>query len=83
MRAKVQKWGNSAAIRLPVAALEAAKLTVDQAVEIEAENGVLVIRPVDALPTYSLDELLAGVTPENLNIDQHWQAEPPIGREVL
>lgn len=83
MRAKVQKWGNSAAIRLPVAALEAARLAVDQAVEIEAENGVLVIRSVDALPRYSLDELLSGITPENLNVSREWESAPPVGREVL
>lgn len=83
MRAKVQKWGNSAAIRIPAAALKSAKLGIDQAVEIEPEDGMLVIRAVDALPAYSLDELVKGITPQNRNIDRAWEAAPPIGREPL
>lgn len=83
MRGKVQKWGNSAAIRLPVPVLEAAQLSVNQAVEIKPQDGGLFIRSVEALPAYSLDELLADVTPENLNIDQHWADDPATGREVL
>lgn len=83
MRAKVQKWGNSAAIRLPVPLLEAAQLAVDQVVEIKPQDGGLFIRSVETLPEYSLEELLADVTPANLNIDQQWADDPAAGREVL
>lgn len=34
----VKKWGNSPAIRLPSAVMEAAHLKLDQAVEVRAEN---------------------------------------------
>lgn len=83
MRAKVQKWGNSAAIRLPAPVLEAAQLSVNQTVEIRPQDGGLFIRAVEALLAYSLDELLAEVTPANLNIDQQWADDPATGREVL
>ncbi|TSE28238.1 Antitoxin MazE [Tepidimonas thermarum] len=59
----VKKWGNSPAIRLPAAVLEAAHLKLEQAVEVRADNGRIVIEP--AAPAYRLDELLAGITPDN------------------
>lgn len=53
----VKKWGNSPAVRLPAAIMEAAHLSLDQPVEVRAENRHIVNRP--AAPTYSLDDLLA------------------------
>ena len=81
MRSKILKWGNSAAVRLPVAALEAARLSLDQPIEIVAEEKGLYIRAATQTPT--LDDLLAGVTPENLNVDEEWQIDEPAGRELL
>ncbi|WP_320055543.1 AbrB/MazE/SpoVT family DNA-binding domain-containing protein [Desulfuromonas thiophila] len=59
----VRKWGNSPAVRLPAAVMEAANLSLEQAVEVRAENGRILIEP--AAPTYCLDDLLAGITPVN------------------
>lgn len=81
MRAKVQKWGNSAAVRLPVAVLEAAGLTLDQPVEIQVSDGTVVIKGVSQTSRYGIDELVAGITVENRHIDIAWESEPPIGRE--
>lgn len=66
MRVAVRKWGNSAAIRLPAALMAALKLDVDAVVDIREEDGRLVIEPVRA-PGWSLHELLAGITPDNLH----------------
>lgn len=82
MRAKLQKWGNSTAIRLPVKVLEEANLTVNQDVEIKVEAGSLVICPIETTPTYSLDELLMEITPDNVNIDREWESARPVGREL-
>jgi antitoxin MazE len=60
---RVKKWGNSPAVGLPAAIMEAAHLTLEQAVEVRAENVRVVIEP--AAPSYLLDDLLAGITPEN------------------
>lgn len=75
----VKKWGNSPAVRLPAAIMEAAHLTLDQAVEVRAENGRVIIEP--ALPTYSLDALLAGMTPKNCHLEVDFGA--PEGKEIL
>ena len=75
----VKKWGNSPAIRLPAAVMEAAHLTLEQAVEVRAENGRIVIEP--AVPIYSLDELLAGITATNRHGEQDFGM--PQGQELL
>lgn len=77
--ARIRKWGNSAALRLPTATLEEARLSIDQDVEILVSPGRIVIEA--SVPTYSLDEMLASVTPTNapkLEVDS-----PAVGAEVI
>ena len=68
MRARVQRWGNSLALRIPSAF--AVETTIEQGSEVELtlEDGRLVVTPV-AEPGFSLDSLLADVTPENLHAE--------------
>ena len=75
----VKKWGNSPAVRLPMAVMEAAHLSIEQPVEIRAENGRIVIEP--AVPTYNLDELLAGISAKNRHSEMDFGQ--PQGRELL
>lgn len=75
----IKKWGNSPAIRLPAAVMEAAHLSLEQAVEVRAENGRIVIEP--AAPTYRLDDLVAGITAENRHAEQDFGM--PQGQELL
>ena len=46
MRTSVKKWGNSAAVRIPAALLEATKVQLDEEVDIHEEAGRIVIEPV-------------------------------------
>jgi len=66
MLTKVQKWGNSLALRIPKAFAVDAQLENDSFVEISMVKGKIVITPIQA-PSWTLDELLAGVTKENLH----------------
>ena len=75
----VKKWGNSPAVRLPAAVMEAAHLTLEQAVEVHAENGRIIIEP--ATPTYRLEDLLAGITARNRHTEQDFGL--PQGQELL
>ena len=75
----VKKWGNSPAVRLPAAVMEAAHLVLNQAVEVRAENGRVIIEP--AVPSYSLDDLLARITPENRHTELDFGT--PQGTELL
>ena len=63
MRVQVKKWGNSASVRIPASVMAAAALKIDQPVEVHEEGGRVIIEPVTA-PTYELDALLAGMTPD-------------------
>ncbi len=61
MRIEVQKWGNSAAVRIPAPALKDAGMRVGQSLDLRVEGGKLIVEPA----TESLDDLLARMTPEN------------------
>lgn len=80
MKVVIKKWGNSAAVRIPSAVLETARLTLDQIVEIRTDNGVLIIEPV-VRQDYDIEKLLADITPENVH--QPVDFGKPVGCEVL
>lgn len=80
MLVTVKKWGNSASIRIPVGIMEAARLHLDDQVDVREEGGVIVIDPVRT-QEYDLDKLLAGITPENLHDEANFGA--PVGQELL
>ena len=63
----VTKWGNSLAIRIPKALAEQAQLKEGAGVEMTVSDGKLII--CLKKKEYSLDELLAGVTPDNLHTE--------------
>ncbi|MBL8077304.1 MAG: AbrB/MazE/SpoVT family DNA-binding domain-containing protein [Anaerolineales bacterium] len=66
MLTKVQKWGNSLALRIPKAFAVDAQLENDSFVEISIVKGKIIITPIPA-PIWTLDELLAGITKDNLH----------------
>jgi len=66
MLAKVQKWGNSLALRIPRAFANEAQLENDSLVEITLVEGQIVVTPVVAAG-WTLEGLLEGITPANLH----------------
>jgi antitoxin MazE len=79
MQAHIQKWGNSLAVRIPKTVADEVGLTNDSAVEITITDGQILIRPVKT-QVYSLDDLLAQVTPDNLHSEV--DTGDAIGKEV-
>ena len=79
MKTRVQKWGNSLAVRIPRSFAAEARLAEGTAVELSLVDGKLVLQPV-AQPPLTLDQLLRGVTDENLHGE--WDTGPAVGREV-
>ena len=75
MRTKVQKWGNSLALRIPRALAEDANVRAGSTVEVRLEGGRLVLEPV-AQPCYHLAALLAEVRRSNIH------GEVPTGKSV-
>ncbi len=80
MRVIVKKWGNSASVRIPAGVMEAARLRLDDPVDIREEEGRIVIEPIRT-HKYDLAQLLAGITPENLHTEIDFGA--PAGKEIL
>ena len=78
MLVTVKKWGNSASIRIPVGIMEAARLHLDDQVDVREEGGLIVIDPVRS-KEYDLTQMLAGITPENLHGEVDFEA--PVGQE--
>ena len=66
MLTKVQKWGNSLALRIPKAFALDAQLENDSVVEVSLVDGQIVIKPVST-PNWTLEQLLAGVNSDNLH----------------
>jgi antitoxin MazE len=60
--------------------MEAAKLEIDAPVDMRAENGRVIIEALHRLD-YDLDQLLAGITPENIHDEVDLGG--PTGRESL
>jgi antitoxin MazE len=66
MLTKIQKWGNSLALRLPKSFATDAHIEKDSLVEVSLVDGQIVIKLVTT-PNLTLDQLLAGVTAQNLH----------------
>lgn len=78
MVTKVQKWGNSLAVRIPKLLAQEMALFQDSPIEIIFREGELVMRPV-MKPTYTLEDLIAQITPENVHGE--WDTGQPVGNE--
>ena len=79
MEVQVQKWGNSLALRIPKAFAVETNVTEGSSVEITTEDGNIVLKPIKK-PRYSLDDLVGGITKENLHDETDWGK--PVGNEV-
>jgi antitoxin MazE len=79
MQTKIQKWGNSLAIRIPKSFALDINLKQDELVDLSVDENKIVITPMGG-EKYSLEELLKGVSENNL----HGEIDTgsPIGKEI-
>jgi len=66
MKTKVQKWGNSLAVRIPKAFAEEIGLEPQTAVDVSIEEGRLVVSRSQRI-SMKLEDLLQRITPDNLH----------------
>lgn len=85
MKATIQKWGNSQAIRLPKALLKTANIQENEQVSIFASNNKLVIKKTRKYKEHiPLSERLSdwnGQPYELTNEDKDWLDLEPVGNE--
>jgi antitoxin MazE len=79
MRVQVARWGNSLGLRIPKEVAREAGLAEGMRVEVAAEDGRVVISRTR--PRYRLEELLEGMTPEDMHAAFDWG--PDLGREFV
>lgn len=76
---RLQKWGNSYAVRIPKNLVNSLALDSNSPLEIREEDGKLIIVPVAPKP-YRLSQLLEQITPQNLHGEVN--EGPAQGKEV-
>jgi antitoxin MazE len=81
MHARVSKWGNSLAIRLPKAAVASLQVREGEPVDLTIEGDTLVIRA--KRPRYTLEELVAAMRPEDASEILDDVSAPTLGDELL
>jgi len=81
MVTKLQKWGNSQGVRLPKYLLAQASFEEGDDIEITAESGKIILRPVQKpLKGYRIEELFAEYEPDTSLTKEDWGL--PSGKEV-
>ena len=81
MKTRVQKWGNSLAVRIPKSFALESNMKENSEVDLAMRNGQIVMRVHSDKPKYTLEELLEGVNEENTHPATDWGE--PVGRELL
>jgi len=79
MKTRVQKWGNSLALRIPKSFATEAGLRANAAVDLSLVDGTLVVQPLASQPL-TLEELLRGITDDNA--PREWDTGKAVGKEL-
>jgi len=65
MLVKFAKWGNSLGVRIPATIAGEIGATENGTAELSVEGRKLVLKPVEVIPVFDLDELVAKITDAN------------------
>lgn len=79
MKTRVQKWGNSLALRIPKSLAVDAGLREDSPVELSLAGNTLTVQSL-APESFTLENLLQGVTDQNIHGE--WDTGPAVGKEA-
>jgi antitoxin MazE len=79
MKARIQKWGNSLALRIPKSFAEHSHIEQGSVVDLSQDNGRMIVEPAQERE-YTLEELLSQMTKKN----RHGEVDfgPAVGKEV-
>lgn len=81
MRLSIQKWGNSASVRLPAALLAQIGATIGTELSVAVTHDGLLLKPEKTRKHYNLADLVAKITPENKHDEVDFGA--PVGKEQI
>jgi antitoxin MazE len=79
LKTRVQKWGNSLALRIPKSFADEIGVRQNSSIELMVKDGELVVTP-EREPKWRLEELLEKVTEDNIH--HEWETGPAEGDET-
>lgn len=79
MKVKIQKWGNSLALRIPKAFAFQSKIRENEFVNVSLENEKIVVEPIKE-KEYTLEEMVSAITKNNLHTEV--SSGSKVGKEV-
>lgn len=79
MITKIQKWGNSLAIRIPKSFARDTHIQSGSTVDLSVQNSTLIVKPIN-YQEYSLEELVSKISEENTH--NEIDTGEPLGKEV-
>ena len=79
MEARIQKWGDSLALRIPMSFADGIHLQPGTLVDVSLRDGTLIVEPLHS-SSVTLEDLLKDVTPENLHDEIN--TGPAVGGEM-
>lgn len=80
MLVKVQKWGNSLAVRIPKAFAGEINITENSSVNLTLIDGTINLKPTENNYEYRLDDLVEQVNERNLHSE--YDNGKPEGKEI-
>ena len=69
---KVQKWGNSLAVRIPKSFALETQMKQDAVVDLSLLNGQIIVQLHKDKPKYTLEEFLKGITEDYIHPETDW-----------
>lgn len=81
MKVKIQKWGNSLAVRIPKSFAVQTEIEQDTIVELSVLEGSIIVKPEIRKAKFTLEELLENVNEENLHGEIDFGAS--VGKEIF
>ena len=79
MKTRIQKWGNSLALRIPKSFAAEVGIQKETSVDVSLADGKIVVTPVSQ-PKPTLEQLLAKITEDNLHNEV--DTGPAAGNEI-
>ena len=76
----LQKWGNSAGIRVPKKVIQQANLKLGEDLSVSIDGRSIILTPVNSGRKYKLQDILNGVTPQDIGGEYEWGQ--PVGKEI-
>ncbi|HAH97460.1 MAG TPA: AbrB/MazE/SpoVT family DNA-binding domain-containing protein [Firmicutes bacterium] len=79
MRAKIQKWGNSMALRIPKSFADQVSIRLGSSVDLSIQGGKIVIEPLKT-EEYDLKVMVEAIN--ELNLHSEYLIDKPKGKEI-